>query len=246
MRQTVAWTRVRRRWYDLLERSPRLHCAYRRRRHSPIPIVHRGTHLVIEGHQGSGNSFAREALRLSNPKVVIASHGHNAAHVIEGLRLGKPTLVIVRPPVDAIASYASRFEEVDPLRELSRYIRFHARLLPHSRRFVIATFDRVTSCYGRVIQDINERFGTRFVQFPHSDERAVRKVFDVLVSHDRKMRRTDGVAAVPDASRIERSTRHREALASPVHAEQLRRCEQLYAQFAALESSVQGTHQLSD
>ena len=101
----------------------------------------------------------------------MASHIHTSAHLMEALRLGKPTVLLIRPPVDAIVSF-SRGLSVELEGALHSYERLHRRVIRHLDRFVVASFDRTTQRFGGVIDEVNIRFGTSFVPFPNDDRAA--------------------------------------------------------------------------
>jgi hypothetical protein len=200
-------------------------------------VVDAGTDVVIEGRPGCGNSFAREAMLLANPGIRVASHVHSAAQVLEGMRLRKPVIVIVRRPADAIASKAARYDDVDVREELIWFAGFYERLLPLIDSFVIATFERITSRFGEVIEAVNARFGTSFAPFPHDDPAAAERVFQTLVEFNRSQGIADGRAAVPGQGRDDRAMRARSMLDEPQLAELMGRCEAAYAAFARVERS---------
>jgi len=67
--------------------------------------VDRATELVIEGFARSGNTFAVAAFSLAQPRPVrLAHHLHAPAQVLLAARMGIPCIVLVRDPVDAVAS----------------------------------------------------------------------------------------------------------------------------------------------
>jgi hypothetical protein len=67
------------------------------------------------------------------------------------------------------------------------YLRFYAPLLPYKSRFVLARFDSVITDFGSVIRCINERFGTHFAEFEHS-EANVRACFALMEEEERGKR----------------------------------------------------------
>jgi hypothetical protein len=170
---------------------------------------------------------------LANPGIKVASHVHSPAQVLEGIRLRKPVLVIIRHPADAIASRAARFDEVDVRRELIAFERFYERLRPRADEFVVATFERVTTCFDQATEAVNARFGSRFAPFPHDDPGAVERVFETLLAYDRSLGLGAGRAAIPSQARTSRVARARSMLAR--HVELVKRCEAAYVRFAALE-----------
>ena len=168
--------RVRRAYYGVLQIWPRVYCRAVHRRVRTVNVATPGVHLVIEGFPRSGNTFAREAVIEANPGLHVASHLHRAAHVIRAVDLGIPTLVLVRDPVDAVASFVfmNEYRSVDAA--LRAYCRFYRRLWRHRDRFVVATFEQVVSDLGEVIERLNAFSGTSMVAFDH-DPSAVTAVW---------------------------------------------------------------------
>lgn len=237
LKDSQPYRRLRRTWWALLERQPVLYCAYQRRRQPDAPVVDARTDIVIEGRPGCGNSFAREAMLLANPGINVASHVHSAAQILQGIRLGKPVVVIIRSPVDAITSKAARYDNVDMWEELASFARFYERLLPLTDELAVATFQRVTSRFGDVVADVNSRFGASFEPFPHDDPDASERVFATLVAFNRSQGIAEGRAAVPGQARDERVARAQSMLDDPRLSELRRRCEEVYGRFAEVERS---------
>jgi hypothetical protein len=209
-----------------------MYSAYQRRRQRSPIVVDSDTDLVIEGRPGCANSFAREAILLVNPQLRVASHLHSPAQVLEGLRLGKPVIVLIRRPSDAIISEASRFDGIDLRDELSSFVRFYERLLPRVEETVVATFDRVTSRFGDVVRAVNAQFGTSFEPFPDDDPGSRERIFAKLVEYNRAIGVGEGRAAVPGQDRDERAAQVRLKLADPHLATLMRRAEEVYLRFA--------------
>src|SRR5256714_6089658 len=98
-----------------------------RPRHPEWFLVNAGTDVVIESYQSCGNTFARKAMEHATPRARVASHSHSWANVARGLRLRKPVVVLLRHPLDAVASHAVRMRLDDLDRELRRYRHFYRR-----------------------------------------------------------------------------------------------------------------------
>jgi hypothetical protein len=241
LREKRPWAAARAGWYGVLERAPRAYCAYLRHR-SAHTVVTGDSAIVLEGFPGSANSFAREAVLYSNPGVAVASHIHSPAHVLEALRLGRPTVLTIRPPVDAIASFLSRGYASEITAAFRSYERMHRRLLPVLDRLVVAPFDRVTDRFGDVVDEVNARFGTTLVPFPHDDPDARDAVFATLAAYTHAVAPESStlLQATPTAARRERSADVRAALLDPAHAELRRRGEGLYAECLDHSASAAG------
>ena len=79
------------------------------------------------------------------------------------VRLGLPTLVLIRRPTDAVTSYLVRRPTLTPDDALLEYLDFYRTAWPARDGFVVAPFEPVVSDFGAVIDRVNERFGTSFV-----------------------------------------------------------------------------------
>ncbi len=144
------------------------------------PPTERRTDIVIEGFPRSANSFAVAAFRLPQPTFVyIAHHHHVASQVLAGIKLGIPSLVLVRNPQDAILSLLIRHPEISARQALADYMHFHRPLVKHLSRFVCARFEEVVTDFGAVIRRVNERYGTSFQEFEHSADN-VKKCFEQI------------------------------------------------------------------
>jgi hypothetical protein len=138
------------------------------------------TEFVLDGLERSANTFAAVAFQLAqNAHVRMAHHMHAAAPLIEAAHRGLPTLITAREPESTIVSSAMRQPRVTLRQWLKTYAAFYERLAPVRHRFMVATFEDVTSDFGAVIRRVNERFDTRFVEFEHSADR-VRAVFVLI------------------------------------------------------------------
>lgn len=133
--------------------------------------VHRDTQVVIEGYPRSANTFAYVAFAMAQPAPVrIAHHLHSVAQIRRGVRLGIPTIVLIREPREAILSVAIRKEHSDLQWAVDEYVDFYTAMTSLTERVVIAEFREVTGDFGAVIRRLNSRFGTAFAEFEHTDE----------------------------------------------------------------------------
>jgi hypothetical protein len=184
-------------WAGLQARSPR-HCGPRHRRRLSPFAVHswatdtpgvdavycalrglsaarpdRHTDLVVEGFPRSANTFVKAAFVDANPDCTVASHLHVARSVRRAVRMGLPTVVLVRDPVDAVASLLVRDPRVDPRTALRAYQRFLVGVLPVIDRVVVAPFEQAVADPTAVVLAVDERFDRTFAPPAHDpDSRA--------------------------------------------------------------------------
>jgi hypothetical protein len=143
-------------------------------------VVDSETELVIDGYTRSASTFAVYALQLAQDRPVrIAHHLHAPAQVIAAARMAVPALVLIREPEGAILSQLVREPKVDLRDALVAYSRFYSCLLPYLPSFVVADFEEVTRDFGAVTRRLNERFGTSFGEFVHS-EANMRECWDLI------------------------------------------------------------------
>ena len=208
-----------------------------RRRHPEWFLVDVDTDLVIEGYQSCGNTFARKAMEHANPGARIASHSHSWANVARGLRLRKPVVVLLRPPLDAIASHAVRMRLDDLERQLRRYHHFFHRVTGVAGSVVLAPFDVTVNRFGDVIAAVNARFSTTFHVFDHANPDARAEVFAEMereaLSTPSELDRMWRIAR-PSAERQEATRQMKARLTSDRHRAALARCEVVYEQLLRL------------
>jgi hypothetical protein len=140
-------------------------------------LVHDNTDILIEGYPRSANSFCVAAFRLAQDRPVdVAQHTHAPGHVIAALRMGIPSIVLVREPEEAVLEFVIAKPRLTPRQALRGWVRFYATLLPRRAEFVVGAFPEVTLDFGAVIRQVNDRFGTSFKEFEHTEEN-VRECF---------------------------------------------------------------------
>lgn len=146
--------------------------------------------LVLDGFQGSGNSFAQAAFQRSQPRrVMVVHHMHSPAQIIKAVRLELPTLVTIRSPSDAVISLTSRWPYVSLRQALRSYVRFYGKIEPYRSGYVLSPFDQTTRHLGAVIRAVNGKFDTDFHPFePTEDSMQVLRGIEELSSEEERER----------------------------------------------------------
>ena len=176
----------------------------------PDTVVTSGTDLCIEAPPGCGNSFFFNGVHLSNPELRVAHHHHVPAQVLNALRLGVPTLTILRKPIDSVLSRLS--SGTDP-RFASSNLRYwisfweKVRSLPDS--VLMVKFETLVADPSGVVALINKQFWTTFAeQFPSDKE-----VFDAM---DQRRLRKFGPSTGPSPIRPDPAKAKRKDALRPV------------------------------
>jgi glycosyltransferase involved in cell wall biosynthesis len=180
--KVTSYRRARHRLRTCASEFPRLYLPFARWKYpGPSPeVIGPETELVIEGYTRSAMTFAVYALQLSQKRPVrLAHHLHAPAQVVEAVRRGIPTLVLIREPEGAILSQLIREPNVAMRDALFAYIRYYARIERYRHGFVGADFEEVTHDFGSVVARLNTRFGTSLIEFVHTEE-AVRECMELI------------------------------------------------------------------
>jgi hypothetical protein len=151
---------------------PAIYLPFARRKYpGPSPeVIGSATELVIDGYTRSATTFAVYAFQLAQVRPVrLAHHLHAPAQLIAAADMRVPVLALIREPEGAILSQLVREPRVALRDALVAYTRFYSCLLPYRRSFVVGEFDQVTMDFGAVVRRLNERFGTSFEEFLHTD-----------------------------------------------------------------------------
>jgi hypothetical protein len=199
------------------------------------------TAVVIEGFLRCGNTFSVAAFAISNGRGLhVARHLHGGPHILRAVRLGLPTIVLIRPPADAVSSYLIRRPTLTPDDALVEYADFYRTAWRAREGFVIGLFDRVVSDFGSVIVAVNRRFGTSFVPYEPTEENQAAAF--ALVEEMNRLECLGEVVEThvgrPSESREQRKNEIRELMLRPRTRQLLRQADDLYDRYASLAASV--------
>jgi hypothetical protein len=200
-------------------------------------LARRDTAIVIEGYLRSGNTFSVAAFQIANgPDLHVGRHLHGAPHVLRAVRMGLPTVVLVRSPREAVLSYLIRRDTLTPHDAVLEYIDFYRTTWPVRDGFVVGLFDEVTKDFGRVLDQVNAHFGTAFHRYEPTPENEAR-AFALVEEMNREESGGEVVethVGRPSAERAERKEELRALLERPRTAARLREAERLYDRYAGL------------
>ena len=152
-------------------------------------------------------------------ELSIAHHNHVPAPILNAVRWGLPTVVLIRDPVETIISNRGLQLQIGAVEgrdmsqrvsydtQLRTWMQFYRRIAPVRDEVVVASFEVVTEDFGTVIDAVNERFGTAFARFEHTEE----AIEDLRESY--------GYHALPTAERDRLKNKARRAFESDVGEE---------------------------
>lgn len=152
--------------------------------------------ICIEGFPRSANSFFSRAFRMYNPTAKAAHHMHAPLQVIKAIDYGIPCVVLIRQPIDAIASVLVVDRTLSTRFAIQSYINFYERIWPMRDNFVTSDFRDTTKYPHQVVEKINQRYGTSFYMEPITPE--VRDtIFNQLQNAQKELKQPEHLVAIP-------------------------------------------------
>lgn len=126
-------------------------------------LVSRKTDLLIDGYEGSANSFAAYFFKASQRQpIALVHHTHAPVQIIKAVQLDLPVLLTIREPKGATLSLTSRWPFISVTQALHRYIKFYSKIEPYISACILSPFEQTTQHLDLSIQAVNQKFGTQF------------------------------------------------------------------------------------
>lgn len=207
--------------------------------------------IWVDGFPRSANTFAVKSIKAANPSTVIRSHRHIPVFIIQSVRDGKPGMLMLRKPEDAVVSWALFWRSC--IAEcLDYYVDFHRPLLRHLPELFVAHFDQAITGFDSLVESFNAKFGTNLHPPRHNSQ----TLTECFAEMDQDMISWRGFL---DEMRVPRPSTERAALRrqvrqelrqSPALSRRLQAAHDLYLAFAPPDSKpapkplAAGTQQL--
>lgn len=154
------------------------------------------TDICIEGFPRSANSFLTATFGKYNPQAKCADHLHAPMQVIRASELNIPCIVVIRNPLDAIASTIVVDRSVSTSVVIRSYIDFYKSIWHIRNDFVVAEFNKIIDNPAEVINAVNKRFGTNF-EMGEMSSNLEKEIFLHLKKVKQKMKLSDTLVAIP-------------------------------------------------
>ena len=204
--------------------------------------ITRNTQLVVEGFPRSGNTFFAESISyFLGPDFSIASHAHHIAQIRLAVARGIPCVVLVRHPVEVLASYLIAGPHARPKDVLREYATYHSQILRLVDEVQVVTFGQAINDFQRTMERVSSRWNLSLVpeSFTESDRE---RILERIDENHRRLFPKDplerGVAR-PSRVRTELNVKVRRELSDPEHKEKLDLCVQLFEKLK-LEAGEKG------
>ena len=189
-KNTKYWVRIRlgscNSLFPLLKLFPRFH----------RKMVSVDSDIVIEGFPRSANSFMLQAFRLWNPEAKVGHHIHVPLQVLRAVEYRIPCIVLIRDPIQALASLLIVDRSLSVRLAIKSYIEFYRRVLPFRDKVIVAEFGKTIQDPSSIIRAINTKYGTNFHCRPLEEEEK-KKIFTELKGHHARTRQPTNLVPIP-------------------------------------------------
>ncbi len=153
---------------------------YSLKRRNRFLFVKKANIVCIEGYPRSANTFIIAAIEQGyKDEVSISHHLHVPAQVIRALKLGVPSIVLIRQPKDAIVSHIIRNPNLRIEDAIFGYECFYRPLIAHKKHFLIIDFDSIISEPNKIIDLVFD-----FIKIDKTSEFDESKVFNRIKYYD--------------------------------------------------------------
>ncbi|MCG8697437.1 MAG: hypothetical protein MI922_05235 [Bacteroidales bacterium] len=130
-------------------------------------VVQRITEVVIEGFPRSANSWACHIFQYlsekeNNKRLILASHLHAASQIKRALKLEVPAILLIRNPIDAVASLILMNPNLTINSVLNDYIRMYKSLMPYKDKIQVVSFTDLIKNPNDIISEFSYRFGIKY------------------------------------------------------------------------------------
>lgn len=189
----------------------------------------RSTNIVIDGFPRCANTYATFAFDFAQTTPLnIAHHIHKKSQFLVAEKYNIPAILLIRNPIDCIASFLVRQPMYDPETLFKGYHLLYNGL-KNSDHFILANFENVLTNYGEIINAVNKKFETKFNIYVKTEENEI-KVKQIIHNQDELKGATDYKqrVAYPTPERKSANTEIKNLLLSAKYNYLSNKCKEIY------------------
>lgn len=178
---------------------------------NPHRLIDSKRDICLEGYPRSANSYVNSLLKVLKPNLKIGGHTHSIVNLKLAFRNNIPIFILIRKPIDAIASFVLRRNELicknnkkNIIFAIEDYKQFYEFVLKNQRKLVILDFDKIINEPEYILKIIELNSNLKMLDpkiDPNIDiDKATEIVFERLKQYETQNRFK--VSSVPDKRRI--------------------------------------------
>lgn len=163
-------------------------------------LVAENTEICIEGFPRSGNTFAFHTFKYFNPEVLTAHHVHAPVQISKAINNKIPCILMIRNPLDTIASLIIVDNDLKIETALKHYISFYKRVLKYKEDIIIADISTINNEFDKLINKINLDFNKSYNSKSLSQE-LIKDIKEIVKLQNKKANNPDNLVAIPTYSK---------------------------------------------
>ncbi len=124
----------------------------------PHICVTKDTTLCLEGFQRSGNGYCEAILKFKNEGLEITHHAHAFANIKRSIKWKVPILVLIRNPIDCIASLITFDERLSDAVAMKNYTNYYKGVEKLKDQLLLVDFLELTKNPDAIIGKVNDKY----------------------------------------------------------------------------------------
>lgn len=174
----------------------------------PHICVTKDTPLCVEGFQRSGNGYCEAILKFKNEDLVITHHAHAFANVKKSADWLIPIIVLIRNPIDCIASLITFDERLSDDIAIRAYINYYSRVEKLLNKILLVEFSELTNSPDQVIEKLNQKYSFMLNKLNFSEDEKVAYMKSKKENYDQAIL----ASPFPDEAKEIKTKKHRDRL----------------------------------
>lgn len=136
----------------------------------PHICVAKDTTLCVEGFQRSGNGYCEAILKYKNETLEITHHAHAFANIKRSIKWSVPILVLIRNPIDCIASLITFDERLSDDVAIKNYINYYKGVEKLKEQLLLVDFLELTKNPDLIIGKVNDKYSLNLNKLNFTEE----------------------------------------------------------------------------
>lgn len=187
------------------------------------------TELTCEGFPRSANSYAYHYIEYWNKNIIMARHIHLAGQILFSIKKKIPTIVLIRHPLDAIASLSIGYPRLNINIITWSYYNFYKNIYRYRSNIVISNFDSSTKTMNDIIKRVNKKYKRSFIPGV-SDAKLKNKIFHHLSLHAKSTNKPELIGIPSKIKSIKKTQKHSSIKSCKYYSQ----CESIYKKLTTM------------
>ncbi len=174
----------------------------------PHICVTKDTTLCLEGFQRSGNGYCEAILKFKNEGLEITHHAHAFANIKRSIKWKVPILVLIRNPIDCIASLITFDERLSDDVAIKNYVNYYKGVERLKDALLLVDFLELTKTPDVIIEKLNTKYSLNLNKLNFTEEEKKEYMKQKKANYDQAIL----ASPFPDKAKEVKTSKHRQRL----------------------------------